>query len=119
MEIVLAFNNLDGTIPTDIKKLSELRTLNLRNNKLSGMLQHAVFQIHTLQYIDLSGNSITGPLPTKLSMPNLTLLFLTNEPPNWQYSCCLECTKATVFAALPESAHWQPTQRHFYTAEFV
>ena len=76
VEIDLEHNNLDGTIPTDIRKLSELRTLNLRNNKLNGTLQHAVFQIHTLQYIDLSINSITGPLPTKLSMPNLTTLVL-------------------------------------------
>jgi len=76
VEIVLAFNNLDGTIPTDIKMLSELRKLDLSINKLNGMLQHAIFQMHTLQYIDLSGNSITGPLPTKLSMPNLALLFL-------------------------------------------
>ena len=76
VEIDLEHNNLDGTIPTDIRKLSELRTLNLRNNQLNGMLQHAVFQIHTLQYIDLSINSITGPLPTKLSMPNLTTLVL-------------------------------------------
>jgi len=76
VEIDLEHNNLDGTIPTDIRKLSELRTLNLRNNKLNGTLQHAVFQIHTLQYIDLSINSITGPLPIKLSMPNLTTLVL-------------------------------------------
>ena len=76
MEIVLAFNNLDGTIPTDIKKLSELRKLDLSINKLNRMLQRAVFQIYTLHYIDFSGNSITGPLPTKLSMPNLTTLIL-------------------------------------------
>ena len=76
VEIDLSFDNLDGTIPTDIEKLSELQKLDLSINKLSGMLQHAVFKIHTLQYIDLSINSITGPLQTKLSMPNLTTLFL-------------------------------------------
>jgi len=36
VKIDLNLNNLDGTIPTDIRKLSELRTLNLRNNKLNG-----------------------------------------------------------------------------------
>jgi len=100
VEIELEGYNLDGTIPTDFRKLSELRTLNLRDNKLNGMLQHAVFQIHTLQYIDLSINSITGPLPTKLSMPNLTQLLLQmNHLTGSIYYCCLECTKTTGFGA--------------------
>ena len=76
VEVFLRYNDLVGTIPTNIVKLSELRSLVLSYNTLSGTLPHEVFQIHTLDNIELSGNSLTGPLPTKLSMQNLTKLLL-------------------------------------------
>jgi len=76
VEISLNVLNLVGTIPTEIVKLSELRSLFLSYNALNGTLPQGVFQIHTLQNIELSSNSLTGSLPTKLSMHNLTKLLL-------------------------------------------
>ena len=76
VEIFLRYNNLVGTIPTDIAKLSELRSLVLSYNTLNGTLLQEIFQIHTLQNIELSSNSLTGSLPTKLSMQNLMKLLL-------------------------------------------
>ena len=76
VKLFLRYNNLVGTISTNIVKLSEVRSLTLSYNTLSGTLPHEVFQMHTLENIELSSNSLTGPLPMKLSMQNLTKLLL-------------------------------------------
>ena len=76
VEIFLRDLDLAGTIPTEIVKLSELRSLVLSYNSLNGTLPQGVFQIHTLQTIELSTNLLTGSLPTKLSMHNLMKLLL-------------------------------------------
>ncbi|CAI5992873.1 unnamed protein product, partial [Closterium sp. NIES-65] len=65
----LYFNNLTGSIPADISKLTELKYLGPSYNNLTG----AVPAIRGfLQTIDLSHNHLTT-MPTAISAENITL----------------------------------------------
>ncbi|XP_051146095.1 receptor protein kinase-like protein ZAR1 [Andrographis paniculata] len=52
--------------PNSLGFLSELRHVNLRNNKLYGTLPNDLFKAQGLQSLVLYGNSISGPLPSEV-----------------------------------------------------
>ncbi|KAF3336653.1 Polygalacturonase inhibitor [Carex littledalei] len=60
-----------GTIPTSFSKLTKLETLDLTNNSVSGPIPD--FLSHTnLSLLDLSDNKFSGPIPLSLTkLPNL------------------------------------------------
>jgi len=60
--ISIAYNDLSGTLPTFLEDMSNLKSLLLSNNELSGNL-HAVNFPSTLRRLDLSTNQLTGDIP--------------------------------------------------------
>jgi Leucine rich repeat len=68
-------NGLQGTIPSSLGKLSQLQSLNLGENTLSGSLPESLFSLLKLEMLDLNENELTGSVP-KLSSPSLEKLKL-------------------------------------------
>ena len=75
-------NGLTGSLKAEVRFLTELRELNLSNNKFTG-LPAEVGQLTKLQTLNLSNNPFTG-LPSELgNLKNLKVLDLrgTNYAP--------------------------------------
>ncbi|XP_018440266.1 probable inactive receptor kinase At2g26730 [Raphanus sativus] len=68
----LRSNRLSGQIPRDFANLTHLRSLYLQRNELSGEFPPSVTQLTGLVRLDLSSNNLTGPVP--FAVNNLTLL---------------------------------------------
>ncbi|XP_020273382.1 probable LRR receptor-like serine/threonine-protein kinase At1g06840 [Asparagus officinalis] len=103
VHLLLDNNNLSGSLPPELYKLPKLLILQLDNNNFSGStipasyanmtqllklslrncnLQGAVPDlsgIPRLGYLDLSGNRLTGPLPTTRLSNNITTIDLSNN----------------------------------------
>ena len=60
--ISMAYNQLSGTLPTFLEDMSTLKSLLLSNNELTGNL-HAVNFPASLRRLDLSSNDLSGPIP--------------------------------------------------------
>ena len=72
-ELELSFNQLTGTIPTELSNLSSLTLLYLHGNRLAGPIPAELGDLTSLLYLSLSGNQLTGTIPQ--SFTNLTLEF--------------------------------------------
>jgi Leucine-rich repeat (LRR) protein len=71
----LSGNNLTGSLPGEIRFLQNLRSLNLRDNQFTGVPAE-VGQLSKLEILDLSNNALTG-LPHELgNLSNLKILRL-------------------------------------------
>ncbi|XP_073154081.1 receptor-like protein 42 [Henckelia pumila] len=76
--LFLGYNNLMGSIPVTFKNLHLFKTLNLRNNRLSGSIHSDIFlNMTSLEQLDLSENHLSGPIPYSIghmeSLYNLDL----------------------------------------------
>ena len=58
-EIRMLFNNLQGSLPTTLSQLSELRVLELSFNKLSGTLPDELGSLSHLEVLALNGNFLS------------------------------------------------------------
>lgn len=79
IELDLMENNLVGTLPPELKVLSDsLRVINVRKNKLSGELPAStISDLTNLEVLDLSSNSFSGAvLPQLFDATSLTRLSL-------------------------------------------
>ena len=65
-------NNLDGTLPTAIGDLTEMRTLYLQGNQINGQIPYQIANLTNLEIIDLGDNSLSGNIPDEIS--NMTSL---------------------------------------------
>ncbi|KAF3334918.1 inactive receptor kinase [Carex littledalei] len=65
-------NRLSGPIPDDLWNLPVLRSLYLQENELSGEISPSIGNLSRLSRLDLSENALTGPIP--FSINSLTLL---------------------------------------------
>ncbi len=71
-------NNLTGSLQAEVRHLTQLRTLNLSYNQFTGVPAE-VGQLKNLEYLDLSHNQLTG-LPYELgNLSNLKQLVLTGN----------------------------------------
>ncbi|MQM00811.1 hypothetical protein Taro_033554 [Colocasia esculenta] len=76
----LRANRLSGPLPVDLSGLSFLRSLYLQGNRLSGELPAAVGRLTRLTRLDLSANNFTGTIPFALNnLTRLTGLFLEDN----------------------------------------
>lgn len=70
-QLILDDNNLTGSLPAEIRKLTELEILSARNNQLTG-IPAEIGQLHNLTLIDFSGNDI-NTYPNELTQLQQTL----------------------------------------------
>jgi len=71
IKLDLQSNQLSGSIPTSLGKLTELQQLDLSSNQLSGSIPSSLGQLTQLGYLLLSNNQLSGPIPSFLG--NLTV----------------------------------------------
>ncbi|XP_074284111.1 receptor-like protein EIX2 [Silene latifolia] len=82
--LALANNQIDGPIPNSLCQSMDLAELDMRNNSLTGVIPNCWGLgkfMPLLQYLTLSYNQITGPIPNSVGqmMPNLKYLRLSNN----------------------------------------
>ncbi|KAL8112194.1 hypothetical protein AgCh_019765 [Apium graveolens] len=84
---------LNGILSPSLGSLSQLRHVNLRNNKLFGSLPFQLFRAQGLQSLVLYGNSLSGPLPfdvgklSYLQTLDLSQNFFNGSLPNSIIQC--------------------------------
>ncbi len=66
IELNLSFNQLNGTIPIVVGKLTSLRVLALNGNRLSGKIPSELSKLTYLLRLDLSKNALSGTIPSEL-----------------------------------------------------
>ncbi|XP_074282221.1 receptor-like protein EIX1 [Silene latifolia] len=66
VDIDLSCNNLVGSIPNDVTKMSSLLSLNLSHNQLSGTIPNNIGGLRSLISLDLSKNKLRGSIPTSM-----------------------------------------------------
>ncbi|KAK9232780.1 hypothetical protein WN943_023028 [Citrus x changshan-huyou] len=59
--------NLTGTIPSQLWNLSSLESLDLSFNRLPGSIPSAIFTTYTLKYVSFRGNQLSGAFPLSSS----------------------------------------------------
>jgi len=73
----LSDNKLTGTIPSDIKNISNLVSLKLSNNELDGSIPSTIGDLSKLKFLYLNHNKLSGEIPTssleKLLMTEIDL----------------------------------------------
>jgi Metallo-peptidase family M12/Putative metal-binding motif len=96
----LGFNNLTGTIPSNITQLSYLTKINMYSNNLAtGSLPSFLNTLPLLSYVDLGDNNYTGSIPSTYgSIANLRTLYLDNNT--------LTGTLPTSLANAPIATMW-------------
>ncbi|CAN4083368.1 unnamed protein product [Withania somnifera] len=77
-ELYLDNNFLEGTVPQSLNGLKNLRRLELQGNKLTGSFPE-MGQLINLNYIDVSGNSISGELPANFPASLIELAMRNNS----------------------------------------
>jgi Leucine-rich repeat (LRR) protein len=76
-QISLFNNNLSGTIPPNLKDLSNLQSLSMPYNNLSGTIPADLVTLSNLTILDLRHNDLSGAIPTWLgNLTNLVSLYL-------------------------------------------
>ncbi|XP_009782917.1 probable inactive receptor kinase At2g26730 [Nicotiana sylvestris] len=77
----LRSNRLTGSIPSDVfSNLKFLRSLYLQDNRFSGEFPPSLTRLTRLTRLDISSNNFTGPIPFSINnLTRLTGLFLQNN----------------------------------------
>ena len=65
-ELNLEYNDLKGTIPTEIGNLQWLEKLSLAFNDLTGTIPTEIGNLQALEGLDLDSNDLTGTIPTEI-----------------------------------------------------
>ena len=71
---------LNGTVPAELGRLSELTALYLHRNNLTGEVPGALGNLTNLEWLSLYSNDLTGGIPTELAdLSNLRRLYLNHN----------------------------------------
>ncbi len=78
--INLSYNNLSGSIPSQLGNLKNLTTLDLSTNQLSGSIPSQLGNLSILHYFFLYNNQLSGNIPSQLAnLTNLEVLDLSGN----------------------------------------
>jgi len=78
--IFLLINNLQGNIPTEIEKLSELEDLILNYNSLTGSIPTQIGALNNLTSLALNNNQLSDFIPSEIgNLTNLVELYLNDN----------------------------------------
>ncbi|XXG52035.1 hypothetical protein AAC387_Pa03g0459 [Persea americana] len=69
-------NQISGRIPTQVGDLPFMSTLILRRNHVDGMVPLEFCRLTELRFLDLSDNSLFGPIPSCFNLTNLEFMHL-------------------------------------------
>ncbi|XP_074282203.1 receptor-like protein EIX2 [Silene latifolia] len=72
LNLNLSYNQLSGTIPVNIGGLKSLESLDLSNNKLRGSIPTSIGELYMLSHLNLSYNNLSGPIPTGNQLQTLS-----------------------------------------------
>ncbi|KAI4377367.1 hypothetical protein MLD38_015006 [Melastoma candidum] len=76
----LRSNRISSPLPPDLSNLTHLRSLYLQHNNLSGGFPDSLLSLSALSHLDLSSNRFSGPLPSGLAnLTKLTRLYLQDN----------------------------------------
>ncbi|KAL5142633.1 LRR receptor kinase BAK1 [Glycine soja] len=76
----LCYNQLTGSIPTQLSDLKKLSVLALQSNQFAGAIPASLGDLGMLMRLDLSSNNLFGSIPTKLAdLPLLQVLDVHNN----------------------------------------
>ena len=75
--LALENNELNGNIPTQLINLNNLSSLRLQENQLSGNIPSGLFNMNNLTFLNLSDNYLSGNLPSDFG--NVNILYLTEN----------------------------------------
>ncbi|GJQ89714.1 leucine-rich repeat-containing protein [Tanacetum coccineum] len=85
--------NISSVLPDRLNVSSFLKLLNLADTGLKGKLPHYIFNLHSLETLDLYSNTLTGDIPSDISvnLTHLTYLILsynrlTGTLPSWLFT---------------------------------
>lgn len=73
----LRSNDLSGELPSGIRHWKKLNELDLADNRLSGSIPAEIGGLSVLNYLDLSGNQFSGKVPAELQNLKLNQLNLS------------------------------------------
>ena len=78
--LVLHSNNLNGSIPPDLVRLTRLVNLSLFRNQLSGPIPPELGRLTSLEFLQIPENQLSGPIPPELGqLTSLYFLSLFNN----------------------------------------
>ncbi|MEN8220451.1 MAG: hypothetical protein ABFS56_29700 [Pseudomonadota bacterium] len=79
-ELSLYYNNLSGSIPSELSNLNNLKSLYLYDNQLTGSIPSELGNLSNFTWLHLYSNSLTGLIPSELgNLTHLTFLSLANS----------------------------------------
>uniref|UniRef100_A0A0D9XUB7 non-specific serine/threonine protein kinase n=1 Tax=Leersia perrieri TaxID=77586 RepID=A0A0D9XUB7_9ORYZ len=92
--LILIKNQLTGSIPIEIEKLTSLTVLQMDYNLLSGHIPHTLVNLQNLRILSLSYNKLSGEIPQSIGkLVQLTKLYLHENNLSGQIPSSLErCT---------------------------
>eukprot|EP00526_Cylindrotheca_closterium_P029314 CAMPEP_0113653814 /NCGR_PEP_ID=MMETSP0017_2-20120614/28799_1 /TAXON_ID=2856 /ORGANISM="Cylindrotheca closterium" /LENGTH=747 /DNA_ID=CAMNT_0000566871 /DNA_START=47 /DNA_END=2290 /DNA_ORIENTATION=+ /assembly_acc=CAM_ASM_000147 len=78
--LLIPSNNLQGSIPGEVRQLSELKFISLKHNEIAGELPSSLQQLTLLEYLDLKFNQVKGSIPDYIGqLPHLQVLGLSHN----------------------------------------
>ncbi|CAN1169369.1 Receptor-like protein EIX2 [Linum perenne] len=95
--LLLSSNQLVGEIPASLQNRTGLTSMDLGNNRLTGILPSWLGQeFQSLFMLNLNSNAFTGPIPPLCSLPNLHILDISGNKFSGAVPKCLGNLTAMV-----------------------
>ena len=79
MEILFGSRSLQGRIPMEIERLTDLTTFDISNNAIGSSIPESFYTLANLEKIYLYGNHISGTLSPSIGNLNRLTTFIASE----------------------------------------